>query len=65
MLSLTKCKHGILTPNEIAEHTQIAVATVRKWLLNGDLIGFKSRDKWYIWEIDYRRFLHARRNIKS
>lgn len=50
------------TPEEIADDLRIDVATVRRWLRDGSLVGLKLGRQWRIPDTDYKAFLKAQRN---
>lgn len=50
-----------LTPEEVAEKLDVTPKTVREWIKNGDLNGYKFGSKYRITENDYLEFLDRSR----
>ncbi len=50
-----------LSPRQVAEHCNISVKTVYRWIIRGDLIAYKLGEQWRIEQKDLTVFLKMRR----
>jgi excisionase family DNA binding protein len=49
----------LLTPEEVAAHTNVSTVTVGRWLREGKLKGLKAGRQWRIREEDLEKFLRT------
>lgn len=52
-----KIKESLLTPEEVAAHTNVSTVTVGRWLREGKLKGVKAGRQWRVRERDLEDFL--------
>ena len=55
MITLDK----LLTPEQVAERLQISIVTVKKWLTDGKLPGYKVGRQWRISEAELEKFVEG------
>jgi len=54
-----KFQDRLLTPEEVAAHTNVSTVTVGRWLREGKLKGLKAGRQWRIREEDLEKFLRT------
>lgn len=54
-----------LTVEEVADILRCSVATVRRYLRNGTLVGVRLENVWIVSEEDLAKFIESRKNKKT
>jgi len=55
----------MFTVEQVAKQTHSAIATVRRWIREGDLIASKIGRKYLVSESDLARFIEERKNTTA